>query len=175
IPFIESKLMTPIYLDRYTIGACPALALLVATGLNTINWRWSIQVLAVIVILSGSGLYGYLKSDSNFGENWRKPVQEIEAQSQQNDVILFYPSQFQVPFDYYYKGNLTEKGVDSIASANKFIDSKDGQAIGHSRRLWLDMARNDPQIYDLFVSTYGNNSIKSSHWYPGNRLILFDP
>lgn len=70
VPFIISRFFTPIYITRYTIGASPALYLLVAKGISTFTKKKAIYlVLMLIVVLSLPGLqYYYAHDESLSGE-----------------------------------------------------------------------------------------------------------
>ena len=137
IPFIESKFMTPIYWTRYMIGASPALYILVAKGMSNLNRKWlSYPVLIFIALLSSLGLYqSYYKNDVK--EQWREVASLVELNSKGNDVIIFCADYCQVPFDYYYKGDLPEfgigKGVEETQELATFVDN----AVQGKDRLWL--------------------------------------
>jgi len=173
VPFIESRLMTPIYQAKYVIGTFPALCLLVSNGLDNIKWEWVFYpVLALIVIFSSFGLSDYYKYDVN--EQWRETARFIESNSQSDDIIVFCESYYQRPFNYYYKGSNKEEGFNSVEEAQGFINSAEGIALKNQGRLWLILAYNKSQIYTLFENTYGKDAVKSVHQYTGITIILFN-
>ncbi len=51
IPFIISRLITPIYLTRYIIGATPALYLMVAKGIGNLNKKWLFYPVLIFIFL----------------------------------------------------------------------------------------------------------------------------
>lgn len=174
IPFIESKIMAPIYQSKYVIGAYPALALMVGNGIVSLKSKWIITpVLILIIILSSFVLYNYYKYDSR--EQWRETVQFINTESQPGDLILICNSYYQKPFDYYYQGDLKEQGISSTEDATDFINSEDGQSLTQSGRLWLILAYNKLDIYNVLANAYGKDSVKYIQYYYAITIVLFNP
>jgi mannosyltransferase len=173
IPFVESRLMTPIYQAKYAIGAFPALCLLVAKGLSNIKWQWIFYILLiVIVVLSSIGLGQYYKYDVK--EQWREVVQLVDSKSKQGDVIVFCEEYYNTPFDYYYQGDLQQTGFNNLEGARKFVDSEGKIITGKSGRIWLLLAYNKTPIIDYFVNTYGQSSVTLAERYTGITVILLD-
>lgn len=135
IPFIASQVTTPFYFYRYTIGASPALYLIVAKGINTFKTkRLLYSVLLVIIILSAFGLHSYYVHDVK--EQWREAAEFVEINSREGDVILDYEAWGHSPFEYYYKGDLPIFKIPHRASVQEVATLTD-QVIGGKDRLWL--------------------------------------
>jgi hypothetical protein len=165
--------MTPIYQAKYTIGAFPALCLLVANGLSNIKWQWIFYpVLILIVILSSLGLEQYYQSPTN--EQWKEVAQLVDSNSKPNDVIVFCEQYYNIPFDYYYKGDLQQTGFNDVEEAKKFVDSTGKDIPSKSGRIWLLLAYNKDQIVDYFLTTYGQSSVTIAKRYTGITVVLFD-
>lgn len=174
VPFIESKFMTPIYWTRYMIGASPAFYLLVAKGMGNLNRKWLFYpVLIFIILLSSFGLQSYYKNDVK--EQWREAADLVELNSMRNDVIIFCASYCQVPFDYYYQGDLTELGIKKDIETGEIAASVD-DAVHGKDRLWLVLShggQNAPLRFYL-MSRYGSRSIIMAEYFVGIWVLLFD-
>jgi mannosyltransferase len=173
VPFIESRLMTPIYQDKYAIGTLPALCLLVATGLSKLKWQWIFYpVLAAIVAFSSWGLADYYKYVTN--EQWRETAQLVESKAEPGDVIVFCESYYEGAFDYYYKGQLEETGFNSLSEAQQFVSTK-GRTIAHEKgRVWIIMAYNKASIADYLIKTYDKSRLVVGTQYYAITIMLFD-
>ena len=110
IPFIVSQFFTPIYLTRYTISASAAFYLLVAKGISAFTSRKALFFVVILVsLLSLPGLQHYYSHYMK--DQWREITGFIEHNTRAKDVIIIWPDYYQLPFDYYYKGNLERFGI----------------------------------------------------------------
>jgi len=175
IPFIESQFMTPIYQSKYAVGAFPAFSILVANGLSRIKWRWGFySILILIVILSSIGLQTYYKYPVK--EQWREVAQLIDSNSKSDDIILVSEGYYLSPFNYYYKGNLREVGINNLEDAQQFVRSENEIASDKQTRFWLVLAYNKRQILNYFVNTYGKDSVEIAQIYGGKiTVVRFSP
>lgn len=58
--FLVSVVVTPTFSDKYLAMCCPALALLVATGIRALLYRWlSVVAVVVLVVLLVGGVHGW--------------------------------------------------------------------------------------------------------------------
>lgn len=176
IPFIESKIMTPIYLTKYMIGASPALYLLVAKGTdNLTNKRILYPVLAFVVLLSSFGLYSYYKSDVK--PQWREVANFIEISSKvDTDVAVFCASYIQRPFAYYYKGELQQFGIGKNVEDTQELAALVDNAVQEKDRLWLILAHVDQKapIRPYLEDRYGIEAVLLEQKFKGILVILFD-
>lgn len=152
VPFLLSQLFTPIFFPRYTIGAIPALYLLLARGVwqvPTILLRG--LVISAIALVSVASLQHYYagslqegKSKARYyffypAEPWREWVAFLAKRVEPTDVIIISP-QWAVPaFKYYAKDSLAHYGLPAVLDREnraKVIASLDKVTRG-KRRLWL--------------------------------------
>lgn len=91
---------------RHFIFILPIYIMFVSKGLINIKYKW-IQILLISGILFISGFKLAEDYSKPNHAQWREVVEYIEKNSQKNDIILFDAGYTQLPFDYYYKGNLT--------------------------------------------------------------------
>jgi len=142
-PFVLSKLIGPMYVDRYTISASPALYLLLAFGITRIGKIVPVFVsITALAILVAPGLASYYGTPVK--EQWREAAAFVTANASDRDVIIFSLEDGEWQrrcFDWYYRGNLSECCID------KDLKDKDDKAIedalakctsGHER-FWLIM------------------------------------
>jgi mannosyltransferase len=171
IPFIESVLLTPIYISRYVIGVYPAICILVSIGLININKKWIFYpILALIIVLSSFILFQYYKNDVK--QQWREAAQFIETNSFPNDVIIIFQSYNQTPFNYYYKGLLKEEEINSVNDA-LFLRSSIIDSTIYQKRLWLVLGSTDSESIESFKNYLGKDSVDLTQKYIGVTIILF--
>lgn len=143
-PFILSKLIGPMYVDRYTISASPALYLMLAFGIARIGKIVPVPVsITALAILVAPGLVSYYGTPVK--QQWREAAAFVTANASDRDVVVFSLEDGewqQRCFDWYYRGNLPECSID------KDLKNKDDKAIedalakctsGHER-FWLIMS-----------------------------------
>lgn len=107
--YAASKLVQPIYVDKYLIGASPALFLLVARGALTIDQRpVQVALVATLVVASGVNLVGMY--DEHTKEQWRQAADRVQADARPGDVVLLEAPFVQMPFMYYVDQPLDMRG-----------------------------------------------------------------
>ena len=170
IPFILSIVITPMYTDRYTIGAAPALYLLLALGIFNIRKVVPvINTLAVLVIMIVPGLHHYYRTDVN--EQWNEVAQYIEANAETNDVIVFAPNMGigiqQKSFDWYYRGSLQECGIANQLKEPAAISRALNQCVDGHSRFWVIIPNyaSDPFVphYRSFFLGAHQNILRKIH------------
>jgi mannosyltransferase len=98
IAFVISRLLRPIFVDRYLIICLPPCVLLTATGLSNINHRWIFAaILTILLILSGRGLFVWYTDYQK--ENWRDATAFVLTEAHPDDTVYFYL--VREPFEYY--------------------------------------------------------------------------
>jgi mannosyltransferase len=115
LPFIFSYTISPIYRERYMIGAAPALFLLLALGAFSIRKVIPLAIsLTALVIVVTPGIRHYYAEDLK--EQWREVAAYVEKSSRGDEVIVFAPSTIkdieQKTFNWYYQGALPECTID---------------------------------------------------------------
>jgi mannosyltransferase len=100
LPFIISKVLTPIYWDRYTIGASVAFYILIAKGISNINHKYvQSAIIGIVVMGSLVNVWGYHTETSK--EQWRDIAHYVDTNAQLGDLVLFNADFCQYSFDYY--------------------------------------------------------------------------
>ena len=150
ISFIISHSITSIYQAKYTIGASPALFLLIAKGVSTINTKkWLYSILLVIIILSSFGLHTYYVRDVK--TQWREAAYLVEVNSNKGDVIVFCAEYGGTPFDYYYHGDLPEFGIRKNANT-KQVENFVNDVVSGRDRLWLIWYQAGPALLRNYLT-----------------------
>jgi len=91
LPFALSWLVRPLYVDRYTVPALPAVLLLVAAGLLTFRSVLPLPLtVALLAIPIVPGLANYYATPVN--EQWREAAAYVDAQAQPGDIVVFAPA-----------------------------------------------------------------------------------
>lgn len=110
-PWVISYIIEPVFVDRYLLGAAPALFLTVAIVLYNIRHVIpEIAVVGAILLIQARGLYLYY--DEPFNEQWRENAAYVEANTQEGDVIVVTSNdparraQVRETFEWYYEGDL---------------------------------------------------------------------
>lgn len=100
LPFLISKILTPVYWDRYTIGASVAFYILIARGISNINYRYvKSAVIGIVVIVSLVNVWGYHAETNK--EQWRDVANYVDTNAKPGDLILFNADFCQYSFDYH--------------------------------------------------------------------------
>jgi 4-amino-4-deoxy-L-arabinose transferase-like glycosyltransferase len=171
-PFVLSKLIGPMYVDRYTISASPALYLMIAFGITRIGKIVPVAIsLTALAIIVAPGLVSYYGTPVK--EQWREAAAFVTANASDRDVVVFSLEDGgwqQKCFNWYYHGNRPECGI------NKDLKDKDDEAIadalakctsGHER-FWLIM-RGTLKTVRRFKAFFLNSK------YTDMRLIVEPP
>ncbi|NNJ97729.1 MAG: hypothetical protein HKP12_11280 [Gammaproteobacteria bacterium] len=116
VPFIISKMRSPVFMDRYTIGALFAFCLLAALGLTRIRPKYfKIGVVTLVVMMSLYSWYSnhYLKRRL---EGAREVIAQLTQQFAPNDIVVLCGGVGRIKEFMYYadKAGLSEKPLISI-------------------------------------------------------------
>jgi uncharacterized membrane protein len=103
LALIESLVSTPIFMNRYLIGALPALFTLAALGVTHLSSRlkWPTTVAAAVIMITiivGNLRFGYWHRD-----NWRAAGTFLQGQLQDSDCVLVYPAYNVAALRYYLR------------------------------------------------------------------------
>lgn len=100
VPYAVAEYLLPIYYPRYTIAALPALYLLVARGISSVDssrLRRATVLLVAVCLLAGTGIYHTTPTDGN----WRGAGNYIEEEAQEGALVLVDPGYVDRPIEYY--------------------------------------------------------------------------
>jgi len=157
IPFVVSLVFLPMYLDRYTISAAPALYLLLALGIFSIRKTMPIAIsLGVLVIMIAPSLGHYYATDVH--EQWKEVAEYVDENSKPGDVIVIAPNQGigieQRTFNWYYEGDLQNYGLGSkLMDSVAISDALEPTISGHDR-LWVIIRHNPNSSSDRYASFF---------------------
>jgi hypothetical protein len=101
-PWIVSHVLTPIYVDRYTIPALAGVILLLAWSVSRLPMWPRVILITALLIIHGYALHSYYtKLDK---EPWREAARYVAEMAQPGDVIVLNASFTRSVFQYYFTG-----------------------------------------------------------------------
>ena len=155
IPFIVSIVLRPMYTDRYMISAAPALYLLLAFCIASLQKVVPKFIyIGTIAILILPGLYNYYIEDVK--EQWREVGAYVEEKGRQGDVVVIAPDELgwqQKSFGWYYRGSLPRCGIGTECKDDEAIMKSLFACISNSKRLWLIM-RGSSEVLEHFRASF---------------------
>jgi len=174
IPFILSMILSPMYVNRYLIGALPAFLILIAKGTGSFpNVIVTYIIVALIALLALISLTVYYTEPMK--EQWRETVDFIEYRAQTNDSFIFCAYYTQNPFDYYYEGDLEKYGIAPGETDTQKIDATVDNAIAEKERLWLVLSYTGGAITEEhLLNRFGSESVIAENEFTGVKVYLFD-
>lgn len=141
IPFLYSNLFSPVFVDRYTISAAPALYLLLAAAIvrmSRIVPMWVSLAAFAIVILPG--LQDYYAANVN--EQWREVSAFVKTNRQPDDLVFFAPNAdgYQhKSFAWYYQEPFAYCGISSNIEDSNVIRAELSKCKIGYQRIWVIM------------------------------------
>lgn len=134
--FVLSLLVRPMYLDRYTLSASPALYLLIACGLWAARPALPMALaLGAFVILAAPGLQLFYLRDNN--EQWREAAAYVAASEQPGDALLLAPDSKDEAWAWYYRGALPRCSPGAPVFYVDHIAEVATQCSAEHGRVWL--------------------------------------
>ena len=159
LPFIFSFIIGPMYLDRYTISAAPALYLILGWALFSIRKIVpAIISLSVIAVMIAPSLGYYYETDVH--EQWKEAALYIEENANPDDVIVFAPNLGigiqQKTFNWYYQDTLQEcsLGVELVDST--LITDTLMECVATHDRFWVIIRDNQTEPSLRYTSYFLN-------------------
>jgi hypothetical protein len=142
LPFLLSKVVGPIYMPRYTIGALPALCIFLALGMTFVrNIVPEFATLGALLILITPGLQHYYVQE--YKDQWIESAHYVELHAGPDDAVVFVsinnePAvRMQRIFNRYYSGPLTQCTIDAgLIPADEAVHSLQQCGQDHAR-LWM--------------------------------------
>jgi len=102
----------PIFAYFRLIFVLPALSIILASGITTVNWVKLNRILLSIMLLINLGSSIIYFGNTKFQrENWKNATKFIEANSTDKTIVLFELNYSMAPFDYYNKSKIEAYGV----------------------------------------------------------------
>jgi mannosyltransferase len=113
-PLLLSWVVRPLYLDRYTIAAVPALLLLLAVALDAADRLIPpVVATALLAVSIAPGLGAYYARPVN--EQWREVAALIAAEGRAGETIILAPAErggLRSTLTWYYRGPLPTCGIE---------------------------------------------------------------
>jgi mannosyltransferase len=159
LALIESLVSTPIFIARYFIGSLPALITLAALGVAHLLSRpkWPATVLAAVILAAVIiGNIRYVQEGGRNRDDWRPAAAYLQAQLQNSDCVLVYPSSYIVPLSYYLRRKFCAILPTSIAEI-------DVQKIG-AARIFAVFYRPTGSVIDSFRTTMSGYGRETEHF-----------
>ncbi len=179
IPFLISQIpneVTGIYSIRYTISASPAFYLLVANGFDVFTKRKALYPLLVVILITITG-FSYVGLQDYYTHvekaQWREAVSLVELHSRENDVIIlnYGGSDFSMPFNYYYKGDLERSAIEQGREAQTIADF----VVAGKQRMWFMQGPWGSTVTrDYLMENYGDDYLVMEEEFHGVSALLFD-
>jgi hypothetical protein len=151
LPFVLSKITSPMFVDRYTIGAAPALYLLLAFAIVRLRKVIPMVVsMGALLMMIVPGLQQYYQADIK--EQWNETAAHVVAHEKPGDVVVFAPAEegwLRASFDWYYRGALPECDVElGLGDPETLQAGMDACTVG-KERLWLVLRGSPDRIKPL--------------------------
>jgi len=132
-----SRILGRPYVFRYSIGASPALYLLLALLMKVLRKLVPDALfLGSILILAAPGLSAYYAEDTR--ENWRAAAAHVEGSIQRGEAVVV-PSRVLglEAFRWYYGGTVLECDVPGVREAQNLLVTAARTCAEDSDRFWL--------------------------------------
>ena len=160
LPFIISKVSTPILMSRYLIAASGAFYILVARGIVSLN-RKSVTIISIIVILGWYPLEILSDYTTLNKEPWREAVPLVEGEAMAGDAVVINANYcFPTVYEYYAARN--DLDVLPFPDKGKVVTEADIISFEPIRnqheRIWLILSHQSDEI-DLL-----QESLLETHW-----------
>lgn len=179
---VASYTMSNVWMIHYLIAISPAVFLLVAKGILSINNRHiAFAAVFIVAVVTLGRLSLYMKK--HIRPEWRSAVSYIQAHESPGDVIGVYYGGNQYVFRYYYRGKSKWSPLDEDqTTAERFSawnNHKAAELIDSSpncgKRFWLVLSNHNyaggPIIVDYVQKHY---RILDHKYYSQVEMLLFD-
>jgi len=111
---------------------------LLAVGILALKKKWQPLAIALVLVISLSGLLFYYSYPRFQRENWREATVFIESHQSENSVALFKFSEPFAPYQWYSQGRVKAIGVlPGLRATPEIIDEKMAEAIGEKENIFL--------------------------------------
>jgi uncharacterized membrane protein len=170
-PLLLSKVFGPMYVDRYVIGAAPALYLLIALVIVSLRKVVpEVVTVGALVILITPGLYEYYTVPTN--EQWREAAAYIRSNIQANDHFVFAPGEegaMQESLAWYYHSPMPGCGIEAAVRDAPSIAQQITNCLAGADRFWL-IVRGYPERVQPYVDFFVTHTPSSMQLQAVKRL-----
>jgi len=157
LPYVKSMISYPILANRYTIYVLPAMILLVAAAVDSVeNKKIKYLLLALIIFFSVFRLYRYDYYSKPVKEEWRKITKYIISDPNNYPIYTKYYNQGHTEhFNTYFKILKSEKRALSLAQLAKELDSGNAPS-----RFWIIEAHGKHLLSTPLINKYSLIKVK---------------
>ncbi len=157
LPYVKSMISYPILANRYTIYVLPAMILLVAVAVDSIeNKKIKYIVLALIVFLSFHRLYKYDYYTKPVKEEWRKIAKHVIADPDNFPIYTKYYNQGHTEhFNTYFRVLKSKKRALPLAQLAQELESGNTPS-----NFWIIEAHGKNLLTTPLISKYSLNKVK---------------
>jgi len=142
VPLLISKVVAPVYLPRYTIGALPGFCLAIALGLTMVRSIVpEVVTVGALAILLFPGLSNYYPQE--YKDQWAETAAIVTQNAQADDKLLFISTnnesatRMQSVFNVYHPDTLSECTLDpGLTPANEISTQFQDCTEGY-KRIWI--------------------------------------
>ncbi len=144
VPLLMAAVSASFFVDRYSIGALPAILLLVAAGLRRVKFKLvGAALVATVMVLSWSTLRTYYRDVTR--EQWREAADLVQSRARAGDLVILYKGFTQPVFAHYLRRTDLEVQPfwpPSLSAGATSVPGLDPLLAGHPR-VWLVLAYQD--------------------------------
>lgn len=129
----------PIYSYFRLIFTLGAFYIIIASAINTVNWRPLVRILLLLTLaLNLVSTTIYLSNPKFQRENWRGAVDYISRNFTSRSIVLFESDFTTGPFDYYNAGRLNAAGaLGGFSAKNPQVENKVGKLTLGKNKVFL--------------------------------------
>ena len=162
LPWILSRVVTPIYVLRYTIPALSAFVVLLGWALTELKPVWRRGLVVVLGVLMVIPLYHYYTKIDK--DPWRQTAGIVQGQLKSGDNVVYYNGLSRAPFEYYC---VLPAGVQTLPISN--LEDL-ASATNRAQRIWLILS------YDSGPSSLTSGILETlaRGWKPDFEISMTD-
>lgn len=143
-PLILSWLVRPLYVDRYTLPALPAVLLLLAVALDAADRLIPAAVVVVsLALVIAPGLGNYYRQPVN--EQWREVAALLDAEGRAGEVVILAPAEqggLRSALTWYYHGALPTCGIEHTTREPAALTTAFNACAADHTGIWVILRHN---------------------------------
>lgn len=132
------SLFLPMYQPFRLLFTIVPFYLLLAVGVLNLKKKWQPLAIALVLVISLSGLFLYYSSPRFQREDWREATAFIESHQSENSVAFFKFSEPFAPYQWYSQGKVKAIGVlPGLRATPEIVEEKMGETIREKENVFL--------------------------------------
>lgn len=153
-PLILSWLVRPLYVDRYTLPALPAVLLLLAVALDAADRLIpAAVVVASLALVIAPGLGNYYRQPVN--EQWREVAALLGVEGRAGEVVILAPAEqggLRSALTWYYPGELPTCGIEHTTREPAALTAAFSACAADHTGVWVILRHNPDRNPDRTAS-----------------------